>query len=98
MLMAKLLQEQIALNLSKIPGWSSEGSHYIERTITFADFRQALAFVNQVGEFAEAANHHPDIDIRYNKITIRLSTHEENGLTGKDFALAQKLNSITLPQ
>ncbi|QYY43710.1 4a-hydroxytetrahydrobiopterin dehydratase [Aneurinibacillus thermoaerophilus] len=92
--MAKLSQEQIELNLSKIFGWNLEGGAYIERNITFANFREALAFVNRVGEFAEDANHHPDIDIRYNKVKLRLITHDENGLTGKDFALAQKINQL----
>jgi 4a-hydroxytetrahydrobiopterin dehydratase len=91
---AKLSQEQIELNLSKIPGWTLEDGEYIERKIAFADFREALEFVNQVGRFAEDAQHHPDIDIRYNKVTLRLTTHDENGLTGKDFALAQKVNQI----
>jgi 4a-hydroxytetrahydrobiopterin dehydratase len=95
---AKLSQEQIELNLSKIPGWTLEENKYIRRNITFANFREALEFVNQVGKCAEDANHHPDIDIRYNKVKLVLTTHDKNGLTGKDFALAQKINRISLVQ
>jgi 4a-hydroxytetrahydrobiopterin dehydratase len=51
-----------------------------------------------VGKCAEDANHHPDIDIRYNKVKLVLTTHDKNGLTGKDFALAQKINRISLVQ
>lgn len=95
MRMAKLSHEQIALNLSKIPGWTLEDSGSIMRRIRFSHFGEALAFVNQVGRFAEDANHHPDIDIRRDQVTLRLFTHDKSGLTGKDFALAQKINQIT---
>lgn len=94
MRMAKLSPEQIALNLSKIPGWTVDDSGSIVRRIRFSHFREALEFVNQVGRFAEDANHHPDIDIRYDRVVLRLFTHDRGGLTGKDFALAQKINQI----
>ncbi|GEN35400.1 putative pterin-4-alpha-carbinolamine dehydratase [Aneurinibacillus danicus] len=98
MKMAKLSQEQIELNLSRIPGWTLEDGVSIQRKVTFGDFREALEFVNQVGKFAEDAHHHPEIDIRYNKVKLRLTTQEKNGLTGKDFALAQKINKIPFSQ
>jgi 4a-hydroxytetrahydrobiopterin dehydratase len=55
------------------------------------DFEGAMAFVNHVAELAEAMDHHPDIDIRYSKVTLTLSTHDAGGLTGRDFALAGKI-------
>ena len=94
MRMAKLSPEQIALNLSKIPGWIVDDSGAIVRRIRFSQFREALEFVNHVGRFAEDANHHPDITIQYGQVTLRLFTHDRGGLTGKDFALAQKINQI----
>jgi 4a-hydroxytetrahydrobiopterin dehydratase len=64
----------------------------LTRTFTFADFRAALGFVNRVGELAEAAGHHPDIDIRYNKVRLGLVTHDSGGITAKDFDLAGKID------
>jgi len=58
------------------------------RTFTFQDFVGALRFVNRVADLAEAASHHPDIDIRYNRVRLALTTHDAGGLTGKDFELA----------
>jgi len=55
---------------------------------------RAIAFVNRVADAAEAANHHPDIDIRYNKVTIALTTHDEGGISDKDVALAERLESF----
>lgn len=60
----------------------------IQRTYQFKDFVTAIAFVNTIAQFAESAQHHPDILIRYNKITLTLSTHDAGGVTEKDFALA----------
>ena len=64
------------------------------RIFSFPDFRASLAFVNQVGQLAEAAGHHPDIDIRYNRVRLALVTHDAGGLTAKDFDLAQKINGV----
>jgi 4a-hydroxytetrahydrobiopterin dehydratase len=76
--------------LRRTPGWERVGSE-IRRTFRFRDFRQALAFVNRVGDLAEAAGHHPDIDIRYNTVTLALTTHDAGGLTAKDFDLARSI-------
>ena len=69
-------------------GWALEGG-VIRRTYAFADFRAAMAFVNRVADAAEAADHHPDIDIRYSKVTLGLVTHDAGGLTRRDTMLAE---------
>ena len=76
--------------METVPGWENNGKE-ITRLYQFKDFREALAFVNRVGELAEAADHHPDIDLRYNKVRLTLSTHSAGGLTDKDFALAAQI-------
>ncbi len=76
--------------METVPGWENNGKE-ITRTYKFKDFAEALAFVNRVGQLAEQADHHPDIDIRYNKVRLVLSTHSAGGLTSKDFALARQI-------
>ncbi len=73
--------------------WTREGNELV-KVAKRDDFRGALAFVNAVGERAEAANHHPDIDIRWNTVTLRLSTHSEGGLTQNDIDLATEIDSL----
>jgi 4a-hydroxytetrahydrobiopterin dehydratase len=68
-------------------GWN-EVDKALERTFEFGDFREALAFVNRVGELAESKNHHPDIAIHYNKVTLRWWTHTAGGITDRDRELA----------
>jgi len=70
-------------------GWS-EVDKALERTFTFDDFRGALAFVNRVGELAEAEDHHPDMAIHYNRVTLRWWTHTAGGITDRDRELAAK--------
>jgi 4a-hydroxytetrahydrobiopterin dehydratase len=79
--------EESAAHLSALPGWQIEDGE-LTRTFKFKDFVAALDFVNRVGERAEEAGHHPDIDIRYNKVRLSLVTHDAGGLTAKDFDLA----------
>ncbi len=74
-------------------GWE-RGGEVLTRTVKCSDFRDALRLVNAVGEAAEKANHHPDIDIRYNKVTLALTTHDAGGLTDKDIALASTINTL----
>lgn len=74
-------------------GWTREGE-VLKRTVACTDFRDALRLVNAVGDAAEAANHHPDIDIRYNKVSFALTTHDAGGLTDKDVALASQINAL----
>jgi len=76
-----------------LPGWQIESGELV-RTFQFEDFRAALHFVNRVGELAEEAGHHPDIDIRYNHVRLSLVTHSAGGLTEKDFALAGQAQTL----
>lgn len=89
--MSRLDEAGIAQALRQAPGWERAGSE-IRRTYRFKDFREALAFVNRVGELAERAGHHPDFDIRYNAVTLALTTHDAGGLTAKDFDLARAID------
>ena len=93
--MEKLSTEKIKAALASVPEWRRQGD-IIVRTYTFKDFPAAIKFVNGVAELAEAAWHHPDIDIRWNKVTLALTTHDASGLTDKDFALAGKFDGLLL--
>lgn len=85
--MTKFTEQQIEEALSAIPEWS-EVNGEIQRTYQFDSFKQAIGFVNDIADKAEAAQHHPDILIRYNKVTLTLSTHDAGGITQNDFDLA----------
>ena len=74
-------------------GWSRRGDLLV-KTVKRRDFAGALALVNEVGDLAEAADHHPDIDIRWNTVTLRLSTHSAGGLTEKDLSLAASIDEL----
>jgi 4a-hydroxytetrahydrobiopterin dehydratase len=87
---SRLDEAAVADALRRTPGWERAGA-VIRRTYRFRDFPEALAFVNRVGGLAEAAGHHPDIDIRYNAVTLALTTHDAGGLTMKDFDLARAI-------
>jgi 4a-hydroxytetrahydrobiopterin dehydratase len=84
----KLDEAGIQSALATVPQWQRNGD-IIARTFEFKDFVVAMKFVNAVAEEAEAMQHHPDIDIRWNKVTLALTTHDAGGLTDKDFALAR---------
>jgi 4a-hydroxytetrahydrobiopterin dehydratase len=88
-----LSPSEIALHLSSLPGWEVAYGELV-RTFSFRDFRAALHFVNGVGELAEAAGHHPDIDIRYNKVRLVLITHDTGNLTVRDFELAASISEL----
>ncbi len=90
--MALLSETQIRDRLARLPGWERRGNE-IRRTWTFADFESSMAFVNKVAALAQAADHHPDIDIRYSKVTLGLSTHDAGGLTARDFDLAEAIGT-----
>jgi 4a-hydroxytetrahydrobiopterin dehydratase len=80
--------------MKKVPEWELEKKH-IERSFEFDDFQDAIDFVNAVAEVAEEEEHHPDIDIRYNKVRLVLSTHSKGGLTDLDFALAERIDTLS---
>lgn len=89
--MADLLEdEEIEQRLDELGDWRREGDE-IAKNFEFDDFSTALDFVNGVARLAERYDHHPDIDIRYNKVRLSLSTHSEGGLTEKDFTLANDI-------
>jgi 4a-hydroxytetrahydrobiopterin dehydratase len=91
--MAKLTQAQIKSALTSVRQWKKKRSTIV-RTFQFKDFPAAIRFVNAVARLAEKAWHHPDIDIRWNKVTLALTTHDAGGLTRKDFQLAKKFDRL----
>ena len=91
--MTNLTSEQVTAELAATPGWQLADGQ-ISRTVTRKDFRDALLFVNAVGFLAERANHHPDVFISWNKVTLTLVTHSAGGLTANDFALAREVNDL----
>jgi 4a-hydroxytetrahydrobiopterin dehydratase len=86
----KLSDLEIQRALGRLTGWSRRGDVLV-KTYTFGSFSDGISFVNRVAKTAEAMNHHPDIDIRYTKITCTLSTHDAGGITDTDLKLAQEI-------
>jgi 4a-hydroxytetrahydrobiopterin dehydratase len=93
--MKKFTANQIKTALAGAPDWEKRGAAIV-RTFQFKDFPAAIKFVDAVAELAEQAWHHPDIDIRWNKVTLTLTTHDAGGLTKKDFVLARKFDELSL--
>ncbi|MEG4427526.1 MULTISPECIES: 4a-hydroxytetrahydrobiopterin dehydratase [unclassified Microcoleus] len=92
--MADLINNtEIQERASQLSGWTVEGKQ-LRCTRLFKDFIEAIAFVNKLVAPSEAAAHHPDIEISYNKVTLNLTTHDAGGLTEKDFALAQEISTL----
>lgn len=91
--MAKLTHAEIKASCALVPKWTRRAA-MIRRTYQFADFVAAMKFVNAVAKAAEKAQHHPDLDIRWNKVSLALTTHDAGGLTAKDFALAAKCDAL----
>lgn len=89
--LGKLDESRIESMLATLPNWQRQGD-VIVRTYEFADFPAAMKFVNAVAALAEQVQHHPDIDVRWNKVTLALTTHDAGGLTEKDFALAREFD------
>ena len=91
--MELLTEDEIAGRLGGVPGWTRQRSS-ITTTVTRSDFREAMLFTGAAAYLAEQANHHPDILIQWNKVTLTLSTHSAGGLTAADFGLAAKINAL----
>jgi 4a-hydroxytetrahydrobiopterin dehydratase len=88
-----LSAEKVQEELRSLPGWKLENKEIV-RDYGFPNFVAAMQFVRQVAEKAEAAGHHPDIDIRYNKVRLALASHDAGGLTDRDIAMARSLNLL----
>ena len=88
-----LSETEIAHELPSVPTWAREGSAIACKRV-FRDFSDAMNYVNRVAVMAEIADHHPDIDIRWNTIRLSLTTHSKGGLTEKDFALARQIDAL----
>jgi len=91
----RLSEEEVENALIELPAWELQGRDIV-RLYEFKNFAEAMEFVNAVAGLAEAEKHHPDIDIRWNKVRLKLSTHSKGGLTQLDFDLAEKLDAAAL--
>lgn len=88
-----LSKDQITNQMKHLRGWSLDGKE-IKKHVELSDFVHAMGFVNSVALLAEKQNHHPDIDIRWNKVDLTLSTHSAGGLTTFDFKLAKAIDAL----
>jgi 4a-hydroxytetrahydrobiopterin dehydratase len=88
-----LTEPQISEELSALPAWTRDGAA-ITTVTQRKDFRDSLLYLGAVAYLAEAANHHPDVAISWNKVTLTLSTHSAGGLTANDFALARQISAL----
>lgn len=91
--MAKLSDAQVSSGLERLPGWSRDGD-LIRKSFECASFPDAIAFVVRVGFLAEAANHHPDLDVRWRTVHVALTTHDQGGITDKDVDLAARIEGV----
>lgn len=89
----KLSEDEISKGLSRLDGWS-RGERWIEKTYSFKNFLRAMAFANAVAFIAESIDHHPDISIRYNEVTLRNWTHAVGGVTEYDLTLANHIDAL----
>ncbi len=91
--MARLSKEEIGRELGSLIDWQLDGDSIV-KVFKFPDFVRAMGFVQSTALLAEKQDHHPDIDVRWNKVTLRFTTHSEGGLTKKDFKLAKDIDSL----
>jgi 4a-hydroxytetrahydrobiopterin dehydratase len=91
--MPVLTDSEIQQALASLQGWQQNGKA-IQRVFRFPDFKAAMQFVNKVADAAEQANHHPDIDIRYNTVTMALVSHDSGGVTQRDVRMAGVIDKI----
>ena len=89
----RLADDAIARELATTAGWARDGDA-LRRTWRFADFKAAMIFVNGVAALAEKANHHPDIAVHYNEVTLRLWSHDAGGISARDFDLARQIGTV----
>ena len=89
--------DEIRPLLAQVSGWEVVRNHHLNKDFRFPDFKSALAFVNRVGEIAEAEGHHPDICLAWGKVGIQIWTHKVDGLTESDFILAAKIDALPQP-
>jgi 4a-hydroxytetrahydrobiopterin dehydratase len=92
-----LTEKEIHTALKSLSGWSLVDSS-IEKMYVFDSFRDAIDFVEEAADIAESFDHHPDLDIRYDKVLVRLTTHSLGGLSEKDFRLAKRLDQVEPPE
>lgn len=90
-----MTNEQVQEAIAAMPGWSGDTTALV-RDFSFADFAEALTFVNRVAQIAEEQNHHPDIDIRYNKVRLTLTSHDAGGVTKRDLRLASSISKLEI--
>jgi 4a-hydroxytetrahydrobiopterin dehydratase len=88
--MARLTNVELEQAIATLPGWRLESGELVQEC-KFPDFAAAMRFVNQVADEAENANHHPDIDIRYNRVRLALTTHDSGGITHRDISMAKRI-------
>jgi 4a-hydroxytetrahydrobiopterin dehydratase len=91
--MPPLSDDEVRTGLAKLSGWERRDDE-IEKVFELPSFPDAIAFVTRIGFLAEKAEHHPDLDIRWRKVRVALSTHSEGGITEKDFALAGEIEAV----
>ena len=91
--MLALTTKQVGVHLKAVPNWSKR-AQTIVRTFQFEGFLNGIDFVDRIARKAQKSNHHPDIDVRFNKVTLKLTTHDEGGITEKDFSLARQCDEV----
>jgi 4a-hydroxytetrahydrobiopterin dehydratase len=91
--MAALPDPDVDAGLARLPGWERAGDEIV-RVYERESFRSVIHLVDRIADAAEAANHHPDLDIRYRTLRVALSTHSEGGITAQDFALAGEIDGL----
>ena len=91
--MGKLAEALVRRRLAGLKGWRLVGGA-LEKLFTFSNFKEAMFFVNSVAGLAEQAGHHPDLNVVYNRVRLRLSTHDAGSITAKDFDLAKRIEGV----
>lgn len=91
---AVLDDDELGRGLAALPGWEREGASIVRRFARDGGFMGSLAFVNAIAEPAERMDHHPDLEISWSTVTVRLSTHSEGGITARDLALAREIDAL----